>query len=266
MHMVIGFQGEPGAFSEEAALALLGQVETRGYPAFDDLLAAVAAAHVSHGLLPCENSIAGAITRAYDLLAEYPSVRIAGETVLRVEQCLIGLPDADVERLESVHSHPVALEQCRRFLAAHPHLHPQAAADTAGSVREIVERGDVRAAAIGPALAAERYGARVLARGIQDDAANFTRFFLVTADAGTAQTTGTRACIAARLPHEPGSLHRALGALASRGLNLRSLVARPNRTTPFEYVFYFEVASNDLIDAPAAATEVASTARVLGVY
>src|SRR5215469_9062651 len=119
--MNVGFQGEPGAFSEEAILALLGRVETRGYRTFDELVAAVDKGEVSHGLLPCENTIAGPITRAYDSLAKYPSIHIVDQTIHQIEQCLIGLEGANIEGLERIASHPVALEQCNQFLSRHPH-------------------------------------------------------------------------------------------------------------------------------------------------
>jgi len=114
--MIAGFQGERGAFSEEAAQALFGAVETRGYLTFDALVAAVDTLEVTHALLPCENTIAGPIARAYDLLFAYDRIRIVGEVTQPIEQCLIALPGAKIEDIQYVASHPVALEQCRAFL------------------------------------------------------------------------------------------------------------------------------------------------------
>jgi prephenate dehydratase len=279
--MKVGFQGESGAFSEEAALALFGAgIETRGYADFDALVAAVDAGEVDRGLLPCENSIYGSIARAYDLLYAHERVTIVDETRLNVEQCLIGVPGAGAEGIERVLSHPVALEQCRAFLAQRPGVRAEAAEDTAGAVRTIVAHGDVRVAAIGPALAAERYGGTVLARAIQDEDENVTRFFAIAAAGAPAATalaeatngTGAppsghgRACLAFALPHAAGSLHLALGKIADAGLNLRSLVARPRPKRPFEYVFYVELDCPPAFDAPALARQISDQSRVLGRY
>ncbi len=163
--MNVGFQGEPGAFSESAIHALLGPVATQGYGTFDDLLAAVDGGRVTHGLLPCENSIAGVIADAWTALAHYPRVHVINQSTHRIEQCLIGLPDSTLADLRYVTSHPVALAQCKNFFARHPHLAIESAQDTAGSVRTLVERGDPAWGAVGPASAARRYGARVLRDG-----------------------------------------------------------------------------------------------------
>ncbi|MGC2244083.1 MAG: prephenate dehydratase domain-containing protein, partial [Candidatus Aquilonibacter sp.] len=112
--MLVGFQGEPGAFSEEAAAGLFGAIESRGYPTFDALVDAVDAGEVPCGLLPCENSIHGPVTRAYDLLYAHPRVAIIDETVHRIVQTLIGIEGASLDDIRRVESHPVALEQCRR--------------------------------------------------------------------------------------------------------------------------------------------------------
>lgn len=263
--MIAGYQGEPGAFSEEALLRLFGCVQTRGYRIFDDLVSAVASNDVEYGLLPCENTITGPIAHAYDVLARYDDVAIVDETTHAIEQCLIGVPGAGIEDLQRVASHSVAIEQCRRFLERHPHLRVDIADDTAGSVRAVMERGDPRCAAIGPALAAQRYGAVVLQRGVQDDAENLTRFFLISRDAQPRRNLG-RMCIALTLQHRTGSLYEALGILTRLALNLRSLVARPNRERPFEYIFYLEIEVPTSIDVRWLSAQFGNSARVLGRY
>jgi prephenate dehydratase len=262
----VGFQGEPGAFSEEAAIALLGnRIHTRGYRTFEDLVAAVDSGELRYGLLPCENTIFGQIAEAYDLLGRYPGVKIVDENTHLVRQCLIGLPGAALNKLERVASHPVALEQCRRFLATHPQLRINAMEDTAGAVRAIVESADLRSAAIGPALAAERYGAVVLQHAIQDDEDNTTRFFLIAPAEATPRRALGRACLALTLPNSHGSLYAALAPIANAGLNLRALLARPNREHPFEYRFYLEIdASEDELEKITAT--LGPQARVLGRY
>ena len=263
--MIVGFQGEPGAFSEEAAAGLFGEIEARGYPTFDALVEAVDDGSIPMGLLPCENSIHGPVTRAYDLLYTHPRVRIVDETVHRIVQTLIGVEGATLSGIRRVESHPVALEQCRRFFASRPEVEAVAVKDTAGAVREIVALGDRSRAAIGPAASAARYGGCVLAGAVQDEAENYTRFLAIARDGAARRKLG-RAVLAFVLPHQPGSLHAALGVFAERGLNLRALVARPLPGRPFEYIFYAEIECRSAELAAEAAEAVSSEARNLGWY
>jgi prephenate dehydratase len=263
--MIVGFQGEPGAFSEEAATGLFGAVDTRGYLNFDALLEAVDSGEIPFGLLPCENSIHGPVTRAYDLLYAHPQVRIVDETVYRIVQTLVGVPGAALAAIRRVESHPVALEQCRKFLSALPGLEVVPVADTAGAVRDVVRRNDPACAAIGPAASAQRYGGAILAGAIQDEPENYTRFFAIARD-GTPRRSLGRAAFAFVLPHRPGSLHAALGVLAHGGLNLRALVARPLPGRPFEYIFYAELDSPNVGQAQAVMEAIGGESRLLGWY
>ena len=144
----VGFQGEPGAFSDEAARLLVAGADTRGYRTFDDLVAAVDVAEVDLALLPVENSIYGAIARAYDLLWDYPVLRIVDEIVFAVVQNLIGMPTATLADIREVRSHPVALEQVRRLFETHPEWRRIVVDDTAAAVAQVVELGDKTIAAI----------------------------------------------------------------------------------------------------------------------
>jgi len=263
--MLVAYQGEPGAFSEDAARKLLPDAETRGYGTFDEVFYAAVGGEVDYALMPVENSISGAVPRVYDLLYAEPRARIVAETVYRVEQNLIGIAGATLDDLREVRSHPVALEQCRAFFARHPAIRPHVVADTAGAVREIVALGDPGVGAIASALAAERYGAHLLERAIQDTQENFTRFFLVRRDV-TPPPLPTRACVALVLPHRAGSLRDALSAFADAGLNLRTLVSRPALDTPFTYRFYVEIEQADAARLSAALGEIAGEARILGTY
>jgi prephenate dehydratase len=261
----VGFQGEPGAFSDEAARLLVADAQTHGYRTFDDLIAAVDSAAVDFGLLPVENSIYGAIARSYDLLWEYPALRIVDEIVFAVVQNLIGTPTATVEDIREVRSHPVALEQVRRLFDLHPDWQRTVVDDTAAAVAQVVASADNRVGAIASAFAAARYGAKILLAGVQDDADNYTRFFLLQRN-GTARGALGRACIALELPNQPGSLRNALSAFADRAINLRSLVSRPSRTRAFSYRFYCEI---DRVDAERLAAALSATAgdtRIFGVY
>jgi prephenate dehydratase len=261
----VAFQGEPGAFSDDAARKLVPGAQTSGYGTFDDAAAAVQHGVTDFALLPVENSISGSVPRVYDLLWDDERLAIVDEIVYRVVQNLIGIEGATVESLREIRSHPVALEQCRKFLGAHPGAHPTIVADTAGAVREVVQLGDPTVGAIASSLAAGRYGARVLAPAIQDVNDNFTRFFLLQRD-GSESATGTRACVALSLANRPGSLRDALGAFADEGLDLRTLVSRPSLERPFTYRFYLEIAPADRPALGRALAQIDGDARVLGFY
>jgi prephenate dehydratase len=263
----VGFQGEPGAFSEEAALALLGDARPEGFLNFDALVEAVDAGRVALGLLPVENSIYGQIPRSYDLLWMHPALRIIDETLHHVVQALVGTPGATLETVREVRSHPVALEQCRRLLEAHPGWEPVVVEDTAGAVREIMELRDPGIAAIGPASSAKRYGAIVLRDAVQDDDDNFTRFFLIARDGAARRDLG-RACVAIGLlrSEKPGTLRDALSAFADESINLRSILSRPSRSGPFTYRFYCELEGVDRAKLDRALARIDGEAKILGIY
>jgi len=261
--MIIGFQGEAGAFSDAAARRLRPGAETRGYFSFDLLVAAVDRGAIDAALLPVENSIAGPIPRSYDLLWEYRSLHAVAETAFPVEMNLIGTPDSTEDGIREIRSHPVALEQIHRFAGTHPEWKRLAVADTAGAVAEIVALGDPGVAAVGPALAAELYGGKILRAAIQDDARNFTRWYLLERAPITAGKLG---CVAIEVENRPGTLRDALSAFADRGLDLRSLVARPNHVDPFHYRFFFEIGEVDRDRLDAALAALAGDARVIGIF
>jgi len=263
--LVIGFQGERGAFSDAAARALVPGANTRGYASFDDLVAAVDRDEVPYGLLPVENSIFGPIARSYDLLWAHTSLVITDETMHRIVMNLIGTKDATEEGLTEIRSHPVALEQIRRYLDNRPSLKRVIVEDTAGAAAQIVAANDPRVAAVGPALTAELYGGKILRSGIQDDAENFTRFFLLQRN-GTARRNLNRACVAFELNNRAGALRDALSAFADRGIDLRSLVCRPDRRNPFNYRFYCEITEIDSGRLEEALASIDGSTRVFGVY
>lgn len=261
----VAFQGEAGAFSDDAAQTLVDDAKTIGYGTFDDAIAAVQRGDVTYALMPVENSISGSVPRIYDLLWADARLSIVDEIVYRVVQNLIGLPGAEIAKLREVRSHPVALEQCRSFLGAHPHVHPIIVADTAGAVREIVTLGDPTVGAIASVLAAVKYDAAILAPAIQDVDGNFTRMFLVQRD-GAARNAPTRACLALMLANKAGSLRDALDAIADAGLDLRTLVSRPSLEEPFTYRFYCEIASATQPQLDAALGLIVGKTRILGFY
>ena len=177
----VAFQGERGAFSEEAAHKLLGhEIELVPRRTFADLYNSLDKGVADYLLAPVENSIAGVVQPSVDLLRS-SSLTVLDEVQIKIEQHLIGCPGASFDMIETVQSHPVALAQCSRFLQAHPELKPVIADDTAGSVAEVMRLGDPKHAAIAGQCAADLYGGTIIRKSIQDIAENYTRFVLLSA-------------------------------------------------------------------------------------
>ena len=189
----VAFQGEHGAFSEEAAIKLLGpEIELVPCPTFAALFSGIAVALADYALLPVENSLVGAIQPALDLFLE-SSLVTAGEVVIQIRQQLIGCPGAMFEEIEAVESHPAALGQCKRFFAAYPQILPVETEDTAGSVARVIARGDRKRAAIAGRRAAAIYGGSILSENVEDDQENYTRFLLLAAESTLVRTGGVSA-------------------------------------------------------------------------
>lgn len=271
MQSIAAFQGERGAFSEQAARQLLGNdSDVLPCRTFDDVFDAVASHQASCAVVPIENSLAGSVLRNYELLAER-GLSIGGETYVRIELCLIGIPGACLDDVRTVSSHPVALAQCQRYLAQRS-FEAAAAYDTAGSVKSIMERGVKSDAAIAGATASELYGAEILASGIEDHHQNYTRFLLLE-PAGSAQRHSEGAMkttLLFRTLNRPGALFRALAAFALRDIDMSKIESRPIEGSPWEYSFYVDVAGSTsdavLCRAIAHLEEMCETVRVLGSY
>ncbi|HLZ50990.1 MAG TPA: prephenate dehydratase [Candidatus Acidoferrum sp.] len=269
--MRVAFQGEPGAFSEEAAFQLLGAaITTVPSPTFDSAFRTIDAGLADTILAPVENTLAGPVVRVYDLLLE-SAFTITAETILPIEHHLIGCRGASLAGLRSVASHPMALAQCERFFVAHPNLKRVPSEDTAGSVRDVIANGDKSCAAIAGRRAAEHYGGDILAAGIQDNAENFTRFVLLrpSRDAKPPAQDAHKMSIAMRLAHRPGALLASLEPFAKCGVNLLKIESRPIHGRPWEYQFFLDVeagASAQLESALAEVRKATSDLRVLGLY
>lgn len=265
----VAIQGERGAFSHEAAVRLLGQdIQVVPRPTFDSLFAAMPEGAADYVLVPVENTLVGSVQRAQDLLLESPFPVVA-EAVLPIRHHLIGSAGATLESVRVVESHPVALAQCERFFAAHPHLQRVAAEDTAGSVRAVVERRDPSRAAIAGRWAAEVHGGVVLQEHLEDHHENYTRFLLL----GRAPLDGAQPdtlSLVLRLHHQPGALWHALEPFARRGLNLLKIESRPIHGRPWEYRFNVDVQTPpDDVEVAAALAELGSRVdhvRILGHY
>lgn len=271
----IAFQGEPGAFSQIAARKLLGDaVQTVACPTFESLFASIDEGRADLILAPLENTLAGPVLRCYDLLYQSP-LRMTGEVVLRISHCVIGCPGSSIEGLRRIQSHPVALAQCEEFFAAHPAIAKAVAEDTAGSVRQVMERLDPTVAAIASEFAAQQYGAEILASDVEDDPKNFTRFALLQPDSDAQPETAAipeadATTLVLTVANQPGALFRSLEPFAANNVDLMSLVSRPLVGAPWHYRFFFEVAAaaSDPRMANALAQLKPRTVelRVLGSY
>ncbi len=238
--MKIAIQGEAGSFSHEAATKLIAGATIVPQSHSADVFAALSGGSVDAAVIPIENSLAGSVLEHFDLLLSH-DVRVERELLLRIRHNLIALSGASTGEIDRVFSHPVALAQCRRFLAAHPRMEAFAFYDTAGSVKHLVEQRDYHAGAIASAAAAEYYGAVILEAGIEDNPENYTRFFLVrrTPDAAI-DADSNKISLAFSVENRPGSLVAALAELSKLGTNLTKIESRPVHGKPWEYIFYVD--------------------------
>ncbi len=237
--MRVAFQGELGAYSEEAIIQQFGdKAQPVPRPYLRDVFETVEGGEADLGLVPAENSLEGSIVRTFDLLLER-GLKIQGEAVLRVVHCLIANKGVTLEDLKRVYSHPQALGQSRAYLEGHD-LDPVSWYDTAGSVKMIRDKGLHDAAAIASARAAKVYNMAVLARGLETDSENYTRFFVI--GGGDVGPTGSdKSTIAYIVDHRPGTLLESLRVFGSRGLNLTKIESRPIPGRPWEYTFFIDI-------------------------
>jgi prephenate dehydratase len=273
----IAFQGERGAFSEQAARVLVPQpMEVMPFPRFEDVFRSLQDGKVEGAVVPIENTLAGSVHENYDHLRHY-RLPIVAETSVRIVHSLMAPPGVPFSRLRRVYSHPVAINQCLRFFADHPRIERQVFYDTAGSVKMLMEQGLEDAGAIASAVAAEIYGARILRRSIEDDRRNFTRFFLLrTPDfvkkypPKALSKTQWKTSLVFATRNIPGALFRCLSAFALRDLNLTKIESRPLRGKPWEYLFYLDflghVDSENATNALRHLHELADVLDVLGCY
>jgi prephenate dehydratase len=266
----VAFQGERGAFSEEAAIELLGDgIELVPRPTFERLFDAIRENAADYILAPIENSLAGSVHRSYDLLVENGGLHIIGEVIIPIVHNLIAAKGARIEDVRIVESHPVALAQCELYFSAHPQLKRIATQDTAGSVRDVTTSGDRSRAAIAGRRAAQTYGGVILQEHLEDNRENYTRFLLLSTN-GDAMTTEDKLSLVFELDHRPGALLRALEPFARRGINLMKIESRPVHGRPWQYRFYLDLqAARSQPEAAAALEELQSQVvglRILGSY
>ena len=265
----VAIQGEPGAFSHTAAEQLFGPdlhlVPTRS---FHDLFRALLVGEADRALVPVENTLAGSVQGNLDrIIAD--DLHVVAETRVRIRLSLVAPPGRRMEEIARAASHPVALQQCQVFFRNHPGIEPVAVYDTAGSIRDLMSGEGEYDAAIGSDLAATIYGAETLREEIEDDRENYTRFFAVSTHLEAFPEERAKTSLAFVVAHEPGSLHRALGAFANRGMDLTKLESRPIPGRPWEYRFFADVRGNPRAELGPCLEELeghTSELRLLGCY
>ena len=266
--MRVGYQGEPGAFSEAAVLRLLPGAEPRPYPTFEDVFEAVDANRVALGVVPIENSIGGSIHRNYDLLVDR-DLAIVGEVQVPVVHNLLALPGVPLEDIRRVLSHPQALAQCAGFLRTLKDVEAIATYDTAGSAKMVRDEGRRDTAAIASERAGRLFDLEALKTGIEDFKDNITRFLAVGRER-VPLAPPDKTSVVFTLRSEPGALFKALSVFALRGIDLTKLESRPVPGRPWEYLFYADVAAarEDLSCARAIVhlAEFTTSLRTLGSY
>lgn len=266
--MRIGYQGEPGAYSEAALVAWFGEdAVAQPCTTFVDVAEGLATGVLNAAVLPVENSYAGDVGEVYDLFWRYPLL-IHGEITLPVQHCLLGLPGSDLKDIRRVWSHPQGLAQCREFLRSHG-ITAEPVHDTAAAARLVVEEGDREVGAIASARAAAHYGLDILEANIQDHQDNTTRFYIFTTpDVKSVPGPATarrrtdqegrpqgKTCLLFAVQNKPGALYRCLGIFASHHINMTKLTSRPYPDQPWNYMFIADIAGT--VSEPAVAQALA---------
>ncbi|MFQ5997226.1 MAG: prephenate dehydratase [Dehalococcoidales bacterium] len=263
----VAFQGEVGAYSEEAVFQFFGSsVQVRPRETLEQVFKAVEEG-VQFGVVPVENSLEGSISRVYDLMLD-STLMVCGEIELRVIHCLIASPGAGLDTIKRVYSHPQALAQCRSFLK---HLNAELIPtyDTAGSVKMIKGKGLSDSAAIASARAAEIYGMKVITQEIEDNPNNFTRFFILSKE-DSPPSGNDKTSIVFSVKDRPGALYGALGEFTRRNINLTKLESRPTRQKPWQYNFYLDFEGHredrQAQEALESLEKISIFVKVLGSY
>jgi 3-deoxy-7-phosphoheptulonate synthase len=271
----VAFQGEPGAFSENALLRYFpDSAQSLPLQEFRDVFESVLTGKSAYGIIPIENTLTGSIHQNYDLLLQYPDIRIVGEKTIRIIHNLIGIPGAQLKDIRRVYSHPQGLSQCARFLDGYPQWEKIPFYDTAGSIAFIAREGNMENAGIASSEAARVHKMKVLKEGIETDSRNYTRFVVIAREelalAESRSAKANRASLVFSTANTPGSLFRALQVLAERKINMVKLESRPIAGKPWEEMFYVDVdippEENAFQDALEELSEVTETLRTLGLY
>lgn len=263
------YQGVEGAYSHEAALAYFGeQAECYHVKTWEDAMEEVEEGKADYGVIPIENSSAGAVSANYDLLISHDNVIVA-EICLPVNHMLLGLPGASLEDIRSVYSHPQALMQCSQYLNARPQWRQFSVENTAVAARKIIEDQDKSQAAVASQAAGKLCGLEALASDINHNKENTTRFIILTKDR-VYRKDAQKVSLCFELPHKSGTLYNMLGNLIYNGVNMRMIESRPILGKNWEYRFFVDIEGNlsqpSIQNAIKAMSEEAANLRILGNY
>ncbi len=267
--MKIAIQGELGSFSHQAAVRSIPNVTIVPCMLSADAFDRLGTGDADGIVIPIENTLAGSVVEHFDLLRERP-VHVERETIIRIEHHLIAMAGSDVDSIQRVYSHPVALAQCRAFFRRHPRIEPIGFYDTAGAVKQVVELRDRHAAAIAGAQAATAYGGVLLAENVEDDAANYTRFLLVRHGAATAYPEGVhKLSLCFEVRHRAGALAMLLNEVAVAEGNVTKVQGRPVHGRPWHYYYFVDALLPDAGGTErllAKLPELCVTHKVLGRF
>ncbi len=266
--MVVAFQGEHGAYSEQAVRQHFGQEPTTlPCRSFLEIFLVLQDGRATHGMLPVENSLAGTVIPAYDLLVDY-DLHVQAEVIVRVEHCLMSTPGTTLQDIKRVKSHYQALGQCEQTLQRMG-LEPIIHYDTAGAARDLAATPEAQTAVIASELAAQTYGLEILIRNLEDLDFNYTRFF-VLGTTPPARKDPSKTSIIFTTRHIPGALHEVLSELAKREINLTKIESRPRRNRPWHYLFYVDFSGHEddpvVQQAMIGILKRTSFLKVLGSY
>lgn len=262
----VAFQGESGAFSQAAAVSFFKEpIETIPHPTFYEALDSTENGRSDYTILPVENSLEGSVGESYDVLLA-TKLTAVGETYHRISHCLIGLQN--LEKIDTVYSHPQALGQCRKFIQDN-HLKSIPTYDTAGSVKILLELNKDNIACIASRKAAEIYNVPIIKEGIEDNPNNYTRF-LILANNKTEKTSKDKTSIIFAIKHIPGALYSILEKFNANKINLTKIESRPTKNTPWEYNFYVDFEGhkddNGILDTIEKIRPNTTFLKILGSY
>ena len=268
--IIFAFQGEKGAYSEEAGMKYFkGKAGSKPCHGFEDVFIAVKKGAAQFGVIPIENTLAGSLYKNYDYLQQY-DLHIIGEINHRIAHALITFPGVKLENIKKIYSHPSALMQCEKFLSSLKKTEKIEYYDTAGSVLFVSKNNMKDSGAIASEFSAKSYGLKVLQKSIQDEPENYTRFLVLSKKPKIEKTEKVKTSIVFSLPNEAGSLFKVLSVFALRDINLTKIESRPLKTKPFEYYFYVDflgsMADDKSQKAMSHLKEIAPYIKILGTY
>lgn len=268
--ILVGYQGVPGAYSHMALESYFQgeDVEAKNYMVFEDVVQAVMSGEARYGVLPIENSSTGGITEVYDLIRRYGAF-IIGEKIVKVEHCLLAFPGTKLEDVREVYSHPQGFSQCREFFKKHPAMHFFNYFNTAKAAELVAEKETDYMAAVAGAQAAKEYGLEILARGINTNKNNYTRFFIISREVRL-NPQANKITLVVSLKHQPGSLYRVLSHFANYDVNMTNIESRPIPDRPWEYFFHMDITGHltdkNVADALTALPDDTTECKILGNY